>query len=312
MSLSIEKIQDCLRGVSAGLLTPFDEDGTIEFWKIQENAESLHESGINSFLATANISEYHSLSQSERTEVARTAVESLPSDACVLGGVGGSTPDAHELVRAYETIGVDAAMVMPPDHTYLHEQGLLRYYEKISEGVDLPLVPYVKGFDPSVEYLTELTRLDEVIGIKYALKDPIKLGNGIEAGDDNVVWVNGLAEPFAVSFWAEGAEGFSAGISNFRPEIGLALFDALKKNDWERARKLRNVCLPYQHLREGTGRDNTIGGAISVPVVKKGLELTGLHGGYVREPIEPLHPEDEKRAERLYRDLDEQIDELIR
>lgn len=311
MALSTEEVQERLRGVAVGLLTPFDKSLQIEHEKIRENAEALYDEGIRTFLAAANISEYHSLSRDERVSVTESAVEVLPEDACVLAGVGGSTSSAQDLIRAYEQIGVDAMMVMPPDHTYLHEQGLLQYYRKLDNVTDRPLVPYVRGFDPSVKYLGQLTRVDGVAGIKYALKDAIKLGAGVAAGDDDVVWVNGLAEPFAISFWAEGAEGFSAGVSNFRPEIGLELYSALSTSDWKRARELRNICLPYQNFRDETGENNNISGAISVSAVKKGLELSGLNGGEVREPIRPLSEKDERRAEELYEQLEEDIGRLI-
>jgi len=311
MPLSADRVQERLRGVAVGLLTPFDEDREIEHEKIRENAETLYGEGIRTFLATANISEYHSLSRRERIHVAEDAVEALPDDACILAGVGGSTSNAKELIREYEELGVDAMMIMPPDHTYLHERGLLEYYRKLAADTERPLVPYVRGFDPSVEYLEDLTHIDGVVGIKYALKDAVKLGAGVAAGDDDVVWVDGLAEPFAVAFWAEGVEGFSAGVSNFRPEVGLELFDALSNENWERARKLRNICLPYQNFRDERGQDNEIAGAISVSAVKKGLELSGLHGGMVREPIRPLSVEDERRAEQLYDQLDDDIERLI-
>ncbi|ADB63268.1 dihydrodipicolinate synthetase (plasmid) [Haloterrigena turkmenica DSM 5511] len=311
MSLPAEQVRSRLRGVAVGLLTPFDDDLEIEHEKIAENAQELYDEGIRTFLATANISEYHSLSASERVDVAETSVDALPSDACVLAGVGGSTHNATELIQAYDRIDVDAMMIMPPDHTYLHEQGLLEYYRNLVSATETPLVPYVRGFDPSVDYLTSLTRVDGVVGIKYALKDPVKLGAAVEAGADDVVWVDGLAEPYAVSYWAEGAEGFSAGVSNFRPEIGLELFDALSEGDWERACELRNICLPYQNFRDEAGQDNAIAGAISVSAVKKGLELAGLHGGNVREPIRTLQPEEERKAERLYNQLEDDIESLI-
>jgi len=311
MQLSDDGVRDHLRGVATGLLTPFDEDGEIIHEQIAENARTLVGKGIGTFLATANISEYHSLSQAERIAAAETAVEALPDDVCVLAGVGGSTAAAQDLVEAYDDIGVDAMMVMPPDHTYVHEQGLLDYYRELASVTDQPLVPYVRGFDPSVSYLEDLTHLDSVVGIKYALPDPVKLGAGVEAGSDDVVWVDGLAEPYAVSFWAEGIEGFSAGVSNFRPEVGLALFDALSNENWARARKLRDACLPFQNLREETGQNNDIAGAVSVPVVKKGLELAGMHGGEVREPIRPLDEATEQRAEELYAQLDDDIERLI-
>jgi len=311
MSSLEDRVKERLRGVAVGLLTPFDEAGEIEHWKIEENAKAHYEKGIRTFLAAANISEYHSLSNEERVAVTETSVDALPDDACVLAGVGGSTQNARELINAYDRIGADAMMIMPPDFTYIHEQGLLEYYQRLAESTDTPLVPYVRGFDPSIDYLGDLTRVDGVAGIKYALDDPVKLGAGVSAGSDDVVWVNGLAEPPALAFWAEGVEGFSAGVSNFRPEVGLELFDALSNENWERARELRNLCLPYQRFREETGQNNEIDGAISIPVVKKGLELAGLHGGTVREPLQPLSPEDEQRAEELYEQLDQDIDRLI-
>lgn len=64
-------------------------------------------------------------------------------------------------------------------------------------------------------------------------------------------------------------------------------------------------------MREETGRNNAILGAVIVSVVKKGLELAGLVGGHNREPIRPVNPDDERRVERLYDDFDTAIDELL-
>jgi 4-hydroxy-tetrahydrodipicolinate synthase len=311
MPLSATEVQERLRGGATGLLTPFDEDHEIDHDELAENASDLYDAGIRTFLATANISEYHSLSQQERIDSAETAVEALPADACVLAGVGGSTESAQDLIRAYDEIGVDAHMIMPLDHTYVHEKGVIEYYHKLDGVAEAPLVPYARGFDPSVTFLADMTRVDGVVGIKYAIEDPVKLGQAVSAGADDVVWVDGLAEPYAVSFWVEGIEGFSAGVSNFRPEVGLALFDALQNEDWELARELRNICMPYQNFRDETGTENTIPGAISVPVVKKGLELAGFNAGDVREPIRPLSAEDERRAEELYNQLDDDISRIV-
>jgi len=139
----------------------------------------------------------------------------------------------------------------------------------------------------------------------------VKLGAAVEAGADDVVWSDGLAEPYAVSFWAEGAEGFTAGVSNFRPEIGLALYDALVAGEWDRARELRGACLPIQDVRGRTGTDNQLPGAVSVPTVKKGLDLAGPTGGEVREPLRPLSEAEETEIEQLYDELDEDIDRLV-
>lgn len=313
MSLSPSEVKASLRGVAVGLLTPFDDDLEIDYDGIEYNARRLYEAGPQTFLAAANISEYHSLSQRERIQVVDASRGALPDDACVLAGVGGSTAEARRLVEAYDEIGVDGMMIMPPDHTYVHECGIIGYYEKLASTTDTPLVPYVRGIDPSVSFLVDLANVDGVVGVKYALKDPVKLGEATAAAPDDIVWVNGLAEPFAVSFWNEGIEGFSAGVSNFRPAVGLELFEALSAAEWERAREIRNLCMPFQRFRDETGSDNVIGGAVSVPAVKEALELAGYRAGNgrVREPLQPLCAENKSRAEELYQQLEDDIDRVI-
>lgn len=297
-------VRDGLRGVAAGVLTPFDDDLEVDHEALRENARAVYDEGVGTFLANANISEYHSLSREERIAVTESSVAALPDDATVLAGTGGSTRDAVHLAEAFADAGADALMVMPPDHTYKHERGLLEYYRKLGAATDLPLVPYVRGFDPSVGFLARLTDLDAVAGVKYALEDVPKFAEAVEAGADDVVWVDGMAEPYAVSLWIEGAEGFTAGVSNFLPRIGLALFDALERGDLDRARELRDACLPFQNFRGERGANNVFPGANSVPAVKYGLELAGLNGGPVREPLVELSESDRERARELFEDLD--------
>lgn len=311
MPPAVARLRTCWRGISAGLLTPFDEEGAIEFAKIRFNARELYDRDVRSFLTVANISEYHSLARDERIRIADTIVETLPSDVSVMAGVGGSTKDAIELIEGYADVGVHAMMVMPPHHTYLHESGLIGYYRALADATDRPLVPYVREFDPSVDFFVELANLDGVAGIKYAIPRPAKLGAAVEESDDDVVWINGMAETMALAMWVEGSEGFSAGVSNFRPEIGQALFESLQNEAWGRARRLRNLCLPFDAFRDEPGENNSIAGGLSVPVVKKGLDLAGLEGGSVREPLRPLTAAEEERVENLYEELDQGIDRLL-
>lgn len=300
-----EALKDNLRGVAAGLLTPFEEETLdIDHDALAENAETLYDAGIRTYLAVANISEYHSLTHDERIASAETAAATLPDDASVLAGAGGSLRTAIALAEAYEQAGIDAIMVMPPDHTYKHERGLLEYYRQLGEATDLPLSPYLRGYDPSIGFVASLTNLDSVVGVKYAIDDVPKFAECVAAGADDVVWVDGMAEPHAPALWAEGAEGFSAGVSNFEPRIGLALFEALRAGDWERAREIRNACTPYMNFRGESGEDNVFPAANSIPAVKKGLKLAGMNGGPVRPPLVELSQVDERRAEELYAAID--------
>lgn len=298
-------IADNLRDVAAGLLTPFDETDTdeIRYEELATTANWLYDEGIRLFLACANISEYHSLNQEERIGSVRATCKALPEDATVLGGVGGSTKTAIELATAHEQNGADAHMIMPPDHAFKHESGVIEYYHRIADAAGVGIIPYVRGFDVTVRMMKRITAHENVAGVKWAISDIELFSECVAVAGDDVVWICGMAEPPAPTYYLEGAEGFSAGVTNFMPQLGLEIFDALESGDYERALKLRNLSYPLMNLRAGTGEENVYPDANSVPVVKRGLELAGQYGGPVREPLVKLPETDRDLVEASYRDL---------
>jgi 4-hydroxy-tetrahydrodipicolinate synthase len=181
----------------------------------------------------------------------------------------------------------------------MHERGVEAYYRRIVEATDLGVVLYKRGPELTHDHLASLASEDNVVAVKYADND-VKAFSAAAASIDGVVWSNGIAERFGPSFALEGAEGYTTGIGNFVPEATLALMDALREEDWERAREIRDLLRPYEDLREEPGADNAIAAANNVPAVKFGMELAGLHGGPVREPLVDLSEADRERAREHY------------
>ena len=303
-------LQRDLRSVAVGLLTPFDSNDidAIRHDRLAANARWLSEEGMDLFLACANIAEYHSLSHDERVAVAETAVNVLDDEDCVIAGVGGATKTALNLIKRHETNGVDGIMVMPPDHTFKHERGLVNYYHRLANATETGLLPYIRGFDASPDLITRIADHESVVGVKYAIPDVTLFRESIRALDRDIIWMNGMAEPLAPALWNEGAEAFSAGITNFAPQVGQALFDALQNEEFERARTIRDVTLPYMSLRDEQGEENIYPSANSVPAVKLGLDLAGQHGGPVRDPLVELTDEDRERGREYYDEIQAAIE----
>lgn len=299
-----------LRNVATGLVTPFDDDLAIDHHALGANAQALYDGGIRLFFACGNISEYHSLTHAERKRITETSVDALPADATVLAGIGGSIESAVDLAEAATAAGVDGLMVMPPDHTFKHEEGLLTYYRRIGAETTRPLVPYLRRFNPSASFVAALSRLEAVAGIKWAIEDIPKFGAARAAGSDDIVWLNGLGERHAIPLYAEGARGMASGIGNFEPAVGTELFAALEADDFDRARRILDVARPYMAFRERPGENNTLAGGLSVPGVKAGLDFAGLTGGRVRPPLVELQDSERTTARELYDDLAAVIDDL--
>ncbi|MFC6964253.1 dihydrodipicolinate synthase family protein [Halocatena marina] len=294
-------IKQQLRGVPFTTATPFSEDGSkIQHSKLHENLQSLERAGAQVFIPCGNTGEYYSLSHQERIEVVGTHVEATQDESAVVAGVGGSTKTAVELLSEYERIGADAAMVMYPRHTYIHEQGLVDYYTKLAESTDLGLVLYKRGPLLSQKLIDELSTINNVIAVKYAVNNIKDFTQSVSDTTGDLVWLNGIAERYAPAFALEGAEGYTTGIGNFAPEPVLALSNAIRNEDWARARHIRDILRPYEDLREESGMNNPFTAANNVPAVKYGMELAGFHGGPVRSPLVQLSEKDKKRTREYY------------
>lgn len=301
--MSYEALKERLRGVAFTTATPFSEDGDeVLYEQLAQNTRRIDAAGGELFIPCGNTGEYYALTDEERVGVVRATIEAV-GDGAVVAGVGGSTKTVLRLAEQYQNAGVDAIMIMHPDHTYLHERGLLEYYRRIVDGVDCGVVLYKRGPELTEEIIADLSTEDNVVGVKYAVNDVKSFSRAIENVPDDLVWSNGIAERFAPAFAIEGAEGFTTGIGNFAPEVTLALMDALRGEDWERAKHVREVVRPYEDLREERGVNNAVSAANNVPAVKYGMELAGLYGGPVREPLVALSEEDKERAERYYEDI---------
>lgn len=295
--MTYDALREKLRTVAFTTTTPFTDDGSqVRYDAIESNVQTLYDAGARVFIPCGNTGEYYSLSTSERVEVVEATVDALPADATVIGGAGGSTKTAVDLLEAYEATGADAGMIMYPRHTYLHEEGLIDYYETLASATGLGIVVYKRGPLLTERVLSSVASLDSVVAVKYAINDVKTFSALVEDVPGDVVWLNGVAERFAPAYALEGAEGFTTGIGNFVPHPVLALDQALSAEDWQRAGRIRTVLRPLEDLREEDGGGTPFGSAKNVPSVKAGLDRQGLYGGPVREPLVALSADDRDRV----------------
>lgn len=306
--MSYEALKETLRGVAFTTATPFSETGEeIRYDELERNVKFIEEAGGRLFIPCGNSGEYYALTDAERVAVVEATVDALSDDCAVVGGVNGSTKEAIGLAGQYEDAGADAVLVMHPDHTYLHERGTLEYYQRIAESVDCGVVLYKRGPEITEETIAQLSTEENVVGVKYAVNDINAFSQAVERVPGDLVWSNGIAERFAPAFAVEGAEGFTTGIGNFVPRATLELMDALRAEEYERATEIRDVLRPLENLRAETGEDNPFAAANNVPAVKYGMDLAGLSGGPVREPLVELAEADKVRAEQYYEEIQRSV-----
>ncbi|MCZ0989850.1 dihydrodipicolinate synthase family protein [Streptomyces diastatochromogenes] len=289
-SVTFETQRAALADVVAIPVTPFAEDGSVAEDTHRALLRRLLDGGIRTLTPNGNTGEFYALTPEERRLVTESTVDEAGDRAVILVGVGHDLPTATASARHARALGAQMVMVHQPVHPYVSAAGWVDYHRAIAESVpELGVVPYIRNDRLPGARLAELAdHCPNVIGVKYAVPDAARFAAfARDAGLDRFVWVAGLAEPYAPSYFSAGATGFTSGLVNIAPAVSLNMIEALRSGDYPAAMKVWEQIRRFEELRAAHGSAN------NVTVVKEALAALGLCRRDVRPPSRQL-PEDER------------------
>ncbi|MGA5897486.1 dihydrodipicolinate synthase family protein [Streptomyces venetus] len=284
-SVAFETQRAALADVVAIPVTPFAEDGSVAQDTYRALLRRLLDGGITTLTPNGNTGEFYALTPEERRLVTELTMDEAGDRAVVLVGVGHDVPTAIASARHARELGAQMVMVHQPVHPYVSQDGWVDYHRAVAEAVpELGVVPYIRNPQLTGARLAELAdHCPNVIGVKYAVPDAAKFAAfARDAGLERFVWVAGLAEPYAPSYFSAGATGFTSGLVNVAPAVSLNMIEALRSGDYPAAMKVWEQIRRFEELRAESGSAN------NVTVVKEALASLGLCRREVRPPSKPL------------------------
>ena len=276
MALALEQ---ALTGISGILVTPYDAAGDVAPQRLKPIMDRALAAGLHMPVVNGNTGEFYALTTEEACKMVREVAELVDGRAPLLAGIGRGIRDAMTLAKVSADAGAAALMVHQPPDPFVAPRGIVDYLKAIADtSGGLPMMLYLRNDTIGTKAIAELCALPQVRGIKWATPNPLKLAEAKAACDPDLVWVGGLAEIWAPTFYAVGARGFTSGLINVWPERSIAIHAALEAGDYRGANALIAGMKAFEEIRaeEMNGTN--------VTAVKAALLAQGLDCGPTRPP----------------------------
>lgn len=276
MTLTLDQ---ALTGISGILVTPYDDAGEIAPQKLAPIIDHAIQAGLHMPVVNGNTGEFYALTTDEACAMVQAVTDLVAGRAPVLAGVGRGIRDAVRLARASADAGATALMIHQPPDPFVAPRGVVDYLKAVSDASGgLPMMIYLRNDTIGTKAIADLCAVPGVKGVKWATPNPMKLAEAKEACDPSIVWVGGLAEVWAPSFYAVGARGFTSGLINVWPERSVAIHRALEAGDYAGANALIAQMRAFEDIRAEEMNGTNVTG------VKAALQAMGHDCGATRPP----------------------------
>ena len=186
------------------MITPFDEDGGIDYPQARNLAKGLTESGTDGLVIGGTTGESPSMSDDEKIRLFAEVKEEVGDSASVIAG---TTDNNHaksiELSQEAEKVGADGLLLTVPAYNKPTQEGLYQNFKAISEATSLPgllyNVPSRTALNMEAETTLRLAEIDSIVGVKEASSDYVQITNIIDKAPEGFdVWSGNDDETFPI------------------------------------------------------------------------------------------------------------------
>lgn len=161
-------------GLGVALITPFTDNGAIDFTAVSKVVDNLIEGGVDYILVLGTTGETPTLTTDERKALVHFVRERVAGRVRLMVGIGGNcTRDVVATLQSWNLQGYDAVLSVNPYYNKPNQEGLYQHFKAIAEASPLPVmlynIPGRTGVNMSPETIARLaTDCNNIIGVKEA------------------------------------------------------------------------------------------------------------------------------------------------
>ncbi len=276
------------------MVTPFDEQGQVDYEQAKRLAKALLNSGSDGLVLSGTTGESPTLSTEEKLRLVSEVKGAVGDSGTILAGTSSyNTAESVELSKEAEQAGADALLLVVPYYNKPPQEGLYQHFKAIAEAVDLPCVVYNVTSRTSLNMTHEttirLSEIDNIVGVKEAGSDMDQITRIIDGAKPGfLVWSGNDNETFPIM--ATGGYGVVSVLSHVVGSQIKQMMGYLLEGDVEKAAAEHRRLLPLFKVMF----------IVSNPIpIKHALNHIGFNVGNPRLPLIPADPKSAAQIEEV-------------
>lgn len=268
-------------GAAVAIVTPFNEDTTVNYEKLDKLIEYQIENGTDAIVICGTTGEASTLSHEEHIDVIKHCVKTVNKRVPVIAGTGSNSTDtAIYLSKEAEAAGADALLLVTPYYNKATQGGLYVHFKDTADAVNIPCilynVPSRTGCNILPETAVKLAHdVKNIVAIKEATGNISQIAKLIQLADGCIDVYSGNDDQI-VPIMSLGGLGVISVLSNVAPKQTHDMCQACLDGDFKKAAKMQLEALPLI--------DSLFSEVNPIPV-KKALNLMGFEAGPLRKPL---------------------------
>jgi len=233
------------KGMGVALITPFKEDGSVDYPALMRMVDHLVQNGADFLCVLGTTAETPTLTTEEKREITRLVVERVNGRIPIMLGCGGNNTQAViDSLKNDDFTGIDAILSVVPYYNKPSQEGIYQHYKAIAESTDLPIVLYNvpgrTGVNMTAETTLRIARdCKNVIAIKEASGNITQMDDIIKNKPENFDVISG-DDGITFPLITLGAVGVISVIGNAFPKEFSRMTRLALQGDYANALKIHH------------------------------------------------------------------------
>ena len=276
--------QQTFTGTGVAIITPFREDGSVDFKSLEKLLQHITGNGVDYVVALGTTGESVTLSKDEKKAIVNFVIDVINKQIPVVVGMGGNnTQDVISSIKSWDFDGIDAILSVAPFYNKPSQRGLFLHFKSIADVSPVPViiynVPGRTGSDINAETTVRLSKeVKNIVAIKEASGNMSQIMHVLK-NKPKIFQVLSGDDMLALPMIALGGSGVISVIANAYPkEFSDMVRFAL-------AGEMTKACDLHYKILDMIRAIFTEGSPSGIKAV---LEIMGISGNHLRLPLTPV------------------------